>query len=80
MTLHQVDPDVVIADCKEHPHKKHLPQGRQSFHRPSYRRDEDAALIPKYTIPLHGISSRAAYQLLHDETHLDGNPTLNLAS
>jgi glutamate decarboxylase len=36
--------------------------------------------VPKYTIPEFGIHSKAAYQLLHDETNLDGNPLLNLAS
>ncbi|KAF8621774.1 hypothetical protein AX15_007510 [Amanita polypyramis BW_CC] len=71
-----IDAESVIASAKDHPHKKHV----AIFHRPSYRRDEDAVNVPKYTIPRHGISSRAAYQLLHDETHLDGNPTLNLAS
>jgi glutamate decarboxylase len=31
-------------------------------------------------LPPVGIPSKAAYQLLHDETALDGNPLLNLAS
>ncbi|KXN86662.1 Glutamate decarboxylase [Leucoagaricus sp. SymC.cos] len=31
-------------------------------------------------MPKKGIPSKAAYQLLHDETALDGNPLLNLAS
>jgi len=30
-------------------------------------------------IPKVGISSKAAYQLLHNETALDSNPLLNLA-
>jgi glutamate decarboxylase len=36
--------------------------------------------IPKYRLPSEGISADAAYQLVHDELDLDGNPTLNLAS
>lgn len=36
--------------------------------------------IPKYEFPEEGMSPRAAYQLIHDETSLDGNPFLNLAS
>jgi glutamate decarboxylase len=36
--------------------------------------------IPKYRLPAEGISANAAYQLVHDELNLDGNPTLNLAS
>jgi glutamate decarboxylase len=36
--------------------------------------------IPKYRIPAEGTSPQAAYQLVHDELNLDGNPALNLAS
>ena len=36
--------------------------------------------IPKYRLPAEGMSAEAAYQLVHDELNLDGNPTLNLAS
>ncbi|KIL60323.1 hypothetical protein M378DRAFT_168204 [Amanita muscaria Koide BX008] len=72
-----INPESVIAQCKEHAHKKDHPVHTRIS---SYRRDEDAAQVPKYTIPKEGIPSRSAYQLLHDETQLDGNPTLNLAS
>jgi glutamate decarboxylase len=36
--------------------------------------------IPKYVMPDDGMPARAAYQLIHDEMNLDGNPALNLAS
>ncbi len=36
--------------------------------------------IPKYRLPANGINADGAYQLVHDELNLDGNPTLNLAS
>jgi len=36
--------------------------------------------VPKYEFPEEGMSPRAAYQLVHDELSLDGNPFLNLAS
>jgi glutamate decarboxylase len=36
--------------------------------------------IPKYRLPAEGISAGGAYQLVHDELNLDGNPALNLAS
>ncbi|MBD3389674.1 glutamate decarboxylase [Candidatus Micrarchaeota archaeon] len=36
--------------------------------------------IPKYEMPARGMPANAAYQLVHDETNLDGNPSLNLAS
>lgn len=36
--------------------------------------------IPKYEIPLKEMPANAAYQLVHDELNMDGNPSLNLAS
>ena len=36
--------------------------------------------IPKYEMPKEGMPANAAYQLIHDELNLDGNPSLNLAS
>lgn len=36
--------------------------------------------IPKFEMPLEGMPAQAAYQLIHDELNLDGNPVLNLAS
>ena len=36
--------------------------------------------VPKYRLPAQGMSADAAYQLVHDELNLDGNPALNLAS
>jgi len=36
--------------------------------------------VPRYEIPEEGMPARAAYQLIHDELNLDGNPSLNLAS
>jgi len=36
--------------------------------------------IPKYRLPVQGMAADAAYQLVHDELNLDGNPALNLAS
>jgi glutamate decarboxylase len=36
--------------------------------------------IPKYRLPASGLKADAAYQMIHDELNLDGNPALNLAS
>jgi len=36
--------------------------------------------VPKYEMSENGMPSRAAYQIIHDELNLDGNPALNLAS
>jgi len=36
--------------------------------------------VPEHAIPDGSMPARAAYQLIHDELNLDGNPALNLAS
>lgn len=36
--------------------------------------------VPKYDIPKESMPSSAAYQLIHDELNMDGNPALNLAT
>lgn len=36
--------------------------------------------MPKYRIPSKGVPAQAAYQLIHDQLALDGQPLLNLAS
>jgi glutamate decarboxylase len=36
--------------------------------------------VPKFGLPAEGMAADAAYQLVHDELNLDGNPALNLAS
>lgn len=75
-----VDPNDVIEAAKDHPTRKHGHATAHTRLHQSWSRDEDAAHIPKYTMPKNGIPSRSAYHILHDEMNLDGNPTLNLAS
>lgn len=36
--------------------------------------------VPKYEFPEKMMESKVAYQLIHDELNLDGNPDLNLAT
>ncbi|KAL3510284.1 hypothetical protein ACH5RR_029685 [Cinchona calisaya] len=36
--------------------------------------------LPRYRIPENSIPKEVAYQIIHDELQLDGNPRLNLAS
>jgi hypothetical protein len=76
-----VDPEDLIERSRDHPARKHIanPRALHSYGS-SYARDEENARIPKYTMPKEGINSKVAYQLIHDEMALDGNPTLNLAS
>ncbi len=47
---------------------------------PTYAARSFSHEIPKYRLPVQGMSANAAYQLVHDELNLDGNPALNLAS
>ena len=36
--------------------------------------------VPKYTLPDRSLPANVAYEIIHDELELDGNPRLNLAS
>jgi glutamate decarboxylase len=47
---------------------------------PTYAGRSFSHQIPKYRLPAIGMSAESAYQLVHDELNLDGNPALNLAS
>ena len=49
-------------------------------HASTYSTRYFAESIPKHKIPPEGMPADAAYQLIHDELALDGNPSLNLAS
>jgi glutamate decarboxylase len=49
-------------------------------HSPTYAARCFSHDVPKYRLPKQGMSADAAYQLIHDELNLDGNPALNLAS
>jgi glutamate decarboxylase len=46
----------------------------------TYRSRYFAKSVPKFEMPDEGMPARAAYQIIHDEMNLDGNPALNLAS
>ena len=47
---------------------------------PMYGSRELRNTVPRYQLPQHGMQPRSAYQIIHDELNLDGNPALNLAS
>jgi len=47
---------------------------------PTYGNRSFSVQIPKYEIPASGLPAEVAYQLIHDELNLDGNPSLNLAT
>jgi glutamate decarboxylase len=50
------------------------------LHSPTYAGRSFSHDVPKFRLPAQGMSAEAAYQLVHDELNLDGNPSLNLAS
>jgi glutamate decarboxylase len=52
----------------------------EETHSPTYAGRSFSHDIPKYRMPAQGMPAGAAYQLVHDELNLDGNPALNLAS
>ncbi len=47
---------------------------------PTYTRAGERAVAPRYTIPDVEMDPTTAYQIVHDETMLDGNARLNLAT
>jgi glutamate decarboxylase len=47
---------------------------------PTYANRNLAQAVPRYEMPEHSMDPDAAYQLIHDELTLDGNPILNLAT
>lgn len=47
---------------------------------PAYGSRSMSGAVPKYRLPDGEMPARLAYQLIHDELALDGNPALNLAT
>lgn len=58
----------------------HLNVDSEELISPTYAARSFSHDIPKYRLPAEGVAAEAAYQLVHDELDLDGNPALNLAS
>jgi glutamate decarboxylase len=58
---------------------KHRAEDNDTLHF-TYADRHMAELPSKYEIPQSGMDARVAYQIIHDELNLDGNPSLNLAS
>ncbi len=59
---------------------RRLDVNSEDTHAPAYAGRWFTHDVPKYRLPSEGMSADAAYQLIHDELNLDGNPALNLAS
>ena len=47
---------------------------------PTYGSRQLREPVPRYELPDRQMPAQAAYQIVHDELNLDGNPALNLAS
>ncbi|CAD6578499.1 MAG: hypothetical protein TREMPRED_002207 [Tremellales sp. Tagirdzhanova-0007] len=75
-----IDADKLIAQSKDHPIHKHS-GARQDLHDIPYASRYDVEVdLPRFQMPSQGCDVKVAYQLLHDELMLDGNPNMNLAS
>ncbi|MFA6295926.1 MAG: glutamate decarboxylase [Patescibacteria group bacterium] len=61
-------------------HKKKKQSEISKGHSSTYSQRYFHEPIPKYEIPEKEMPANAAYQLIHDELNMDGNPSLNLAS
>ncbi|KAG8744938.1 hypothetical protein FRC10_009173 [Ceratobasidium sp. 414] len=82
LSRHQ-DASKLIAKASDHPHRKHVRRdgaSKREVHGGAYSSRFATEQLPKFQIPSAGVSAHAAYQLVHDELNLDGNPSLNLAS
>ncbi|KAI6006030.1 pyridoxal phosphate-dependent transferase [Pisolithus albus] len=76
-----IDPEVLIREGRDKRHVHHrFIGGDPSRVSHPYNARYGTESIPKFKIPPKGITSDAAYQLIHDELDLDGTPSLNLAS
>ncbi|KAG8694803.1 hypothetical protein FRC08_008250 [Ceratobasidium sp. 394] len=82
LSRHQ-DASTLISKAADHPHRKHVRRtggSKREIHDGAYSSRFATEQLPKFQIPSAGVSAHAAYQLVHDELDLDGNPSLNLAS
>ncbi|EIW85268.1 glutamate decarboxylase [Coniophora puteana RWD-64-598 SS2] len=76
-----INPDTLIKESKDKKNHHHqlTKSDPNKIHHP-YGARYGTASIPKYHLPSTGTDAEDAYQLIHDELSLDGNPSLNLAS
>lgn len=61
-------------------HKKVTVKSGEEGHTLAYSTKYSKTPIPQYELPEGEMPSDVAYQLIHDELNMDGNPALNLAS
>ncbi|KAI9455579.1 glutamate decarboxylase [Lactarius psammicola] len=84
----RVNPEHIIKESKDKGIKPrsahHLTDSNQdTIHHAGgsrYTSRYGSSSVPKYKIPSKGVDEDTAYQIIHDELSLDGQPLLNLAS
>jgi len=84
----RVNPEHILKESKDKgtkPRSGHNLTGsnQDTIHRAGAARYGDrygSDSVPKYKIPSKGVDEETAYQIIHDELSLDGQPLLNLAS
>eukprot|EP00026_Physarum_polycephalum_P006405 Phypoly_transcript_06447.p1 GENE.Phypoly_transcript_06447~~Phypoly_transcript_06447.p1 ORF type:complete len:529 (+),score=86.84 Phypoly_transcript_06447:102-1688(+) len=64
------NPDAEPGSARDNPH----------LHAPAYGARFYSDPIPKYELPAESMPAKTAYQLVHDEMLLDGNPSQNMAT
>jgi len=75
-----INPDRLMSESRDKKSHHVLTKTDPNVIQSSYAARYSTSPIPKYSIASKGISSDAAYQIIHDELALDGSPVLNLAS
>lgn len=81
MLSKHINPDRLIRESKDKKsHHHHLTGTNVNSISHPYGARYGTESIPKFHLPSKGASAETAYQLIHDELTLDGNPSLNLAS
>jgi len=88
MLTHHVDSEKLIRHANHHKKETevdgffNIPSKRKNpgLHAPAYGARFYSEPIPKFTMPQESMPANVAYQLVHDEMQLDGNPTQNMAT
>ncbi|KAH8108113.1 glutamate decarboxylase [Cristinia sonorae] len=73
-----VNPQHLLQESQDRKFRAHSSTNHHINH--PYGARYGTAPIPKFKLPSTGTEAKHAYQLIHDELTLDGNPGLNLAS
>ncbi|CAK9780193.1 glutamate decarboxylase [Cutaneotrichosporon oleaginosum] len=76
----KVDVDQIINDSRDNTNLDRLSDCWGKYDIPYASRYDIDMTMPQHNLPEIGIEAKVAYQLLHDELELDGNPNMNLAS